>query len=178
MIKKSIFIAFVFLGLFSCKKENAKNDISEKLTTKTKLISSVKTYTYKELQSLLDKKDDKTYIINFWATWCGPCVKELPYFEKINQEYASKNVEVILVSLDFPKQVDKRLIPFINKKKLQSEVILLDDANEDFWIKDISEKWTGAIPATLIYNAKNRNFYEQSFDYKTLENELQTFLKP
>ncbi len=99
---------------------------------------------------MLEKKDDKTYVINFWATWCAPCVKELPYFEKLKTEYADKNVEVLLVSLDFPKQVEKKLIPFINKKKLKSEVVLLDDINEDVWIKAIDETWSGALPATLF----------------------------
>ena len=163
MTKTSIFIFFLFAGLISCKKEDAQ-------------ISSVKTYTYNELKPLLEKNDGKTYIINFWATWCAPCVKELPYFEKINQEYSDKNVEVLLVSLDFPKQVEKKLIPFINKRKLKSEVVLLDDINENVWIKAIDESWSGAIPATIIYNKNNRKFYEQSFDYKTLKNELLTFL--
>jgi thiol-disulfide isomerase/thioredoxin len=163
MTKTSIFIFFLFAGLLSCKKEDAQ-------------ILSVKTYTYNELKPLLEKNDGKTYIINFWATWCAPCVKELPYFEKINQEYSDKNVEVLLVSLDFPKQVDKKLIPFINKRKLKSEVVLLDDINENVWIKAIDESWSGAIPATIIYNKNNRKFYEQSFDYKTLKNELRTFL--
>ena len=80
------------------------------------------------------------------------------------------------MSLDFPKQVEKRLIPFINKNKLQSKVILLDDVNEDIWIKAIDSIWSGAIPATLIYNEKARKFYEQSFDYDILETALQTFL--
>ena len=154
--------------MFSCKKEQVK-EVSKEIAT-------VKKYTYKELQPLLEKSDGKTYVVNFWATWCGPCVKELPAFEKLNAAYSSKNVEVILVSLDFPKQVEKRLIPFIKKKKLKSEVVLLDDVNEDFWIKAIDSTWSGAIPATLIYNAKKRKFFEQSFDYDLLEKELKEFL--
>lgn len=160
--------------LFSCtkaKKEEAKNPISSKINS-----VKVKRVTYAELKPFLEKQDNKTYVINFWATWCGPCVKELPYFERVNKEYVSKNVEVLLVSLDFPKQVEKQLIPFIEKNKLKSEVILLDDANENYWIKAIDSTWTGAIPATIIYNKNKRKFYEKSFDYKTLENELQTFI--
>jgi thiol-disulfide isomerase/thioredoxin len=122
--------------------------------------------------------DNKTYVINFWATWCAPCVKELPAFEKLKEQYAEMNVEVLLVSLDFPKQKEKKLIPFINRRKIQSKVVLLDDVNEDYWIKEINDQWSGAIPATLIYNANSRKFYEQSFDYTTLENELKTFLNP
>jgi thiol-disulfide isomerase/thioredoxin len=173
MIKKAIFILFIFMGFFSCKKEIVKGTGTQKAVQ----VSSVKSYNYKQLKPFLEKKDGKIYVINFWATWCAPCVKELPYFEKIKQEYANKNVEVLLVSLDFPKQVEKKLIPFINKNKIQSEVVLLDDVNEDVWIKAIDESWSGALPATIIYNKNNRKFYEQSFDYKTLESELLTFIQ-
>lgn len=161
MVKKCFLALFIISFLSSCKNEE---------------ITFVQSYTYNEFETLLEKNDGKTYVINFWATWCAPCVKELPAFEKINKEYATKNVTVILVSLDFPKQVTKRLIPFINKKKIQSKVVLLNDTNENFWIKAIDSSWSGAIPATLIYNGKDRKFYEQSFDYDQLETELQTFL--
>ena len=173
MIKKFSLLFAILLIFNSCKKEVNK-ETNKEFENK---ITSVESFNYKQLKPLLEKKDNKTYIINFWATWCGPCIKELPYFEKINKEFASQNVEVLLVSLDFPKQVDKKLIPFINKKQLQSKVVLLDDVNEDVWIKAIDSTWSGAIPATIIYNKNKRKFYEQSFDYKTLENELQTFLK-
>ncbi|PKV64932.1 AhpC/TSA family protein [Polaribacter sp. Hel1_33_78] len=172
MIKKLLVILLISLGFISCKKEVVKETSKEKNLQ----VSSVKTYTYSELKPLLEKNDGKTYIVNFWATWCAPCVKELPYFEKIKKEYDDKNVEVLLVSLDFPKQVEKKLIPFINKRKLNSKVVLLDDINEDVWIKAIDENWSGAIPATLIYNKNKRKFYEHSFDYETLEKELQTFI--
>jgi thiol-disulfide isomerase/thioredoxin len=168
MIKKYIYVLSFVSLLFSCKKEAIK--------VANKTVTSVKTYTYNELKPLLEKQDSKTYVINFWATWCAPCVKELPAFEKLNKEYAAKNVEVILVSLDFPKQVEKRLLPFINKKNLQSKVVLLDDVNEDVWIKEIDSTWSGALPATLIYSSKGRKFYEQSFDYELLETELKTLL--
>lgn len=178
MIRKlSILFIFAFC-VSSCKKEPKEKESIDADKLNTKQISSVKTFDYNQLKPLLEKKDDKTYVVNFWATWCAPCVKELPYFEKIHQEYASKNVEVLLVSLDFPDQVDKRLIPFINRKQLQSEVVLLDDVKEDIWIKAIDEDWSGALPATIIYNKNERKFYEQSFDYQTLENELKTFLNP
>ncbi|MDG1194616.1 MAG: redoxin domain-containing protein [Polaribacter sp.] len=171
-MKKSLVILLISLGFISCKKEVVKETSKEKNLQ----VSSVKTYTYSELKPLLEKNDGKTYIVNFWATWCAPCVKELPYFEKIKKEFDDKNVEVLLVSLDFPKQVEKKLIPFINKRKLNSKVVLLDDINEDVWIKSIDENWSGAIPATLIYNKNKRKFYEHSFDYETLEKELQTFI--
>ncbi len=164
MIQKFFFLGFILVAFSSCKKEKATKKIPE--------ITTVKSYSYKELTPLLEQKNDTTYVVNFWATWCAPCVKELPYFEKINQQYQDKKVSVLLVSLDFPRQVKTKLIPFINKNKLQSNIVFLNDVNEDVWIRAIDSTWSGAIPATLIYNAKQRKFYKQSFDYETLENEI------
>jgi thiol-disulfide isomerase/thioredoxin len=172
MIDKNFLILFFLTVFISCKKEKSPIVTLDKFP-----ITTVKTVNYKQLKPLLEKKNDKIYIINFWATWCAPCVKELPYFEKIASEYADKNVEVLLVSLDFPKQVSTKLIPFINNKKIKSEVVLLDDIDEDVWIKAIDKNWSGAIPATLIYHKKERKFFEQTFTYQALENELNQFLK-
>ncbi|MES2810875.1 MAG: TlpA disulfide reductase family protein [Bacteroidota bacterium] len=137
----------------------------------------VKSYDFKNLQDYLNKKDDTTYVINFWATWCLPCVKELPHFEKLNQNYKDKKVKVLLISLDMPKKIESNLIPFMVKKKLQSEVIHLDDPDANTWIELVDKKWSGSIPATIIYNKTSRQFYERSFTYEELENELKTILK-
>ena len=174
-IKYYSLILMVLLS-FSCKKEITKKVDDKEVVKNENQITAVVTYNYNQLKPFLEKKDNKVYVVNFWATWCAPCVKELPYFEKIGEKYKDKNVEVLLVSLDFLNQVDKKLIPFINQKKLQSKVVLLDDVNENVWINAIDESWSGALPATLIYSKNNRKFFEQSFDYETLENELQTFL--
>ena len=115
-------------------------------------------------------------IINFWATWCKPCIKELPAFEKIASEYADKKVKVLLVSLDFPEKIENQVIPFIKKNNIKSEVILLDDADANSWIPKVSPDWSGAIPATVIYKNDRRKFYEQSFTFEALETEIKTFL--
>lgn len=172
MMKRISILFFVVVFLLSCKKQEQKEVEVEQYSK----ITTVKSLNYNELKPYLEKNDDKIHVVNFWATWCAPCVKELPYFETLGLEYASENVEVLLVSLDFPKMVEKKLIPFINRKKLKSEVVLLNDKNENVWIAAIDSTWSGALPATLIYNNKQRKFYEKSFDYKTLENELKTFL--
>jgi len=170
---KSTILFFIFLGFISCKKEVLATKKQEIDTSKV----TVKVYSYKELKPLLEQKGDKVYVVNFWATWCAPCVKELPAFEKLKSVYAANGVEVLLVSLDFPKQINKRVIPFIAKKNLQSKVVLLDNGKDDSWLKSIDSSWSGAIPATLIYNKNKRNFYEQPFDFASLEAELQLFLR-
>lgn len=136
----------------------------------------VKSFNFDGLENYIKPQNDTIYIVNFWATWCKPCIEELPYFEKINEEYGSKNVKVILVSMDMSKQVLSRLIPFLEKNKIKSEVILLNDVDADAWINKVDPSWSGALPATLIYNSKKRLFFEQSFTYQTLLEQLNTFL--
>ena len=133
---------------------------------------TVPSLSYTELKPLINQSDDKIYVVNFWATWCAPCIKELPYFEDLNLR---EDVEVLLVSLDFPKHKESRLLPFIKKNKLQSKVVLLDDADENYWINDINSDWSGALPATLIYTQKQRGFYEQSFTAPKLDELLKLF---
>lgn len=178
-MRKIISLILLIVFLISCKNEIKKENLIEEKTSEKveKEASNIPIYNYNSLKPLLSKKDNKTYVINFWATWCAPCVKELPYFEKLNTTYKDKNVEVILVSLDFPDQVKSRLMPFLEKKKLQSKVVLLDDSDQDTWIPKISKDWSGAIPATLIYNQNRRAFFERSFHYDELEKELSNFLK-
>lgn len=118
---------------------------------------------------MLEKEDEHTYVINFWATWCAPCVREIPYFEKLYENYKDKNLRVILVSLDNPDHLESRVIPFIENHNLKSEIILLDDVNANRWIPLVSEEWSGAIPATVIYNNSFRGFYEKEFKYDELE---------
>lgn len=134
-------------------------------------------YDYAGFEKFLNKKDDKIHVINFWATWCGPCVKELPNFEKLNTEYAAKNVEVILVSLDFAHLYDSKLKPFIKKKNILSKVIALDDVDMDTWIPKVDETWSGSLPATVIYRNDKRKFFERSFTFEELETEVKQFLK-
>jgi len=136
----------------------------------------VPVYDFKSFESLLTANDGKTRVINFWATWCKPCVAELPYFELINSRYPDKEVEVILVSLDLPDHVESKLIPFIRKQRIRSKIILLDDPDANNWIPKVNENWSGSIPATIIYKGNTSNFYERSFTYDELEKELKKML--
>lgn len=171
-MKKLLIITLAFLAA-SCK-----NDVKQtvKTTLEEKPTSSVEIIDYNGLELLLNKNDDKTYVVNFWATWCKPCVEELPAFEKLYSSYKNQNVELILVSLDFTKQLETRVIPFIEKHQLKATVVIMGDPDQNTWIPKVSPEWSGAIPATVIYNKNKREFYEQSFTYDALETELNKFL--
>lgn len=131
---------------------------------------------FQDLESKFTTDSDSTYVINFWATWCGPCVKELPYFERVNEEMADDKVKVILVSLDFKRQIDKKLIPFMINKRIKSEVIALTDTRSNQWIDQVDPEWSGSIPATLIFNKNKKLFLEQEFEsYEELEELIKSF---
>ncbi len=127
---------------------------------------------FKEFESRLYQDNDTTYIINFWATWCVPCRKELPDFERIGAEYQDNKVKVLLVNLDFPDNLDKTLIPFVQQNNIQSEIVVLDDPDSNFWINRIDSSWNGNIPATLIYNDHYREFFTGMMKYELLDSIL------
>ena len=129
------------------------------------------------LYGKIDLSVDKTYVINFWATWCAPCVKELPYFEEVNKQSEDNNTEVILVSLDFPSQIESKLKPYLKKNKIKSRVILLDDSKINTWVPKVSERWDGGIPATLIVNTSNYNFYPKPFEKEELFAEIKKVIE-
>jgi thiol-disulfide isomerase/thioredoxin len=137
--------------------------------------SKLEVYDFQGIKHFLHQSDEKVYVVNFWATWCAPCVKELPYFEQLQENYKT-NIEVLLISLDFPNQLESKLKPFLEKKQIKSKVIVLDDVDMNAWIPKIDSNWDGAIPVTLIYNSKKRQFYAQSFTYDQLQDEVQKFL--
>ncbi|OSZ81764.1 hypothetical protein CAP35_00410 [Chitinophagaceae bacterium IBVUCB1] len=105
---------------------------------------------------------DTFYVVNFWATWCGPCIKELPEFTKISKQFAGKPVKILLVSLDFKEAYPKKIAAFVQKKKLEHEVVWLNETNANDFIPKIDDRWQGSIPATLLYYKHNEytNFFE------------------
>ena len=123
------------------------------------------------IESLINTSSDTTYVINFWASWCKPCVKEISEFEELNSKYSSKKVKVVLVSLDFKRDVETRVGSLIKQKQLKSQVVLLDDLDYNSWIDRVDKSWGGAIPATLFVNnfSKKRQFFEKEFTFEELE---------
>ena len=128
----------------------------------------VEKLSFRELQPLLNQQNDTTYIVNFWATWCTPCIQELPWFMETARERANQKVRFIFVSLDFPKQMATRLIPFVERNHYNERIILLDETNANSFINQVDKTWSGAIPATLIYKNDKRQFLEQPLSKEEL----------
>ncbi|WP_316829563.1 TlpA disulfide reductase family protein [Pedobacter aquatilis] len=134
--------------------------------------AQVKLLTLNDLDKRIAAGKDTTYVINFWATWCSPCVAELPHFEKLRVANVNKPVKVLLVSLDFKSKLEKAVIPFVQKNNIKAEVFLLNESDQQEYIARIDQKWSGAIPATLFVNKKSRRFYEKELTEEELNKTL------
>jgi thiol-disulfide isomerase/thioredoxin len=131
--------------------------------------SKVQVVNFDQLEPLLHKRNDTIYLVNFWATWCAPCIKELPAIKSVEQKYANKKFKVLLISLDFQKDLTGRLEPFIKSKNITSDVFLLNDPNQNLWIDKVDVNWSGEIPFTLIYGNHFRESYSRAFTLEELD---------
>ena len=126
--------------------------------------------TFQEFEHHIRQQTDTTYVVNFWATWCKPCVAELPWFQQLIPAYKDQPVKVLLVSMDFPKQIKSKLIPFVKERSLEKSVVALADMDYNEWIDQVSTEWDGAIPFTLIYNKEKQQIKLGELDsYEELE---------
>lgn len=133
-------------------------------------ISQTTVVKFDQVEKLLnDRSSDKILVVNFWATWCAPCVKEIPLFETF-QANNKETVVVKLISLDYADKVDK-VNAFIKRKQLKCEALLLDEIDGNSWIDKVDPTWGGAIPATIIINPKtgHRKFIEKELKDGDLE---------
>jgi thiol-disulfide isomerase/thioredoxin len=141
----------------------------QSLSAQIKEESKIKVVNYDQLEPYLQKSNDTIYLVNFWATWCVPCIKELPAIEATAAKYTDKKFKVLLVSLDFPEELSNRLEPFMKSKNITSEVFLLNDPNQNRWIDKVDPNWSGEIPFTLIYGKHLRELYSQTFTFEELD---------
>lgn len=124
-----------------------------------------------ELEKILASPENVLHVINFWATWCPPCVTELPYFEKLSKEFQGKEVKFILISLDFPSQIESRLLPFLKNNKITADVRVMTDLDYNSWIEKVDGSWQGNIPVTLFFNnaRKIKYFHPSELTEKELK---------
>jgi thiol-disulfide isomerase/thioredoxin len=107
----------------------------------------------KDLEKILTTKTERIQVINFWATWCAPCVKEIPLFEKLKTDNSS--VDITLVSMDFDLDPDPAKVErFVTRKALKNKVVILAETDPNSWIDKIDKNWGGALPATLVVNTQ------------------------
>lgn len=151
-MKISFIFICTFIVLFNCASAQA-----------------IKKVSMKEVVQMIDTSKTPM-VINFWASWCKPCVQEIPWFEKSIATFKNKNIQLVLVSLDFKSDYPKTLTQFVKKKAFSSKVLWLNETNADYFCSLIDSSWSGNIPATLMVN--NAKEYRQFFDRQLPEARL------
>ena len=129
-----------------------------------------------EVESYIQSRAEPA-VINFWATWCVPCIEEMPWLNKMVGQ--RKDVELIFVSVDNEKAYPEKIRAMINRKKIQATLIWLNETDADVFCPRIDKNWSGSIPATLMVNHKRnyRKFIEQQISPPELRKELRYLLK-
>jgi len=132
--------------------------------------SNLKIISYPEFEEMVSAPSNQIRIYNFWATWCAPCIKEMPHFEKVDA--SDNSTSLFFISLDDGRKTD-RVNNFIEKRKIKSPVYLLDDVDYNKWIDKVHPDWSGAIPATLFIDAQGtKHFHEGEMS----EDELRDYI--
>ena len=130
-----------------------------------------------ELQKII-AETKKPLIVNFWATWCIPCIEELPYFLEEYNSHKKDSLQLLLVSMDFKEEFPGTVVKFAKKRKITAPILWLDETNADFFCPKIDSSWGGAIPASVFINPKTgyRRFYEEQMSHEQLKKEIMAIL--
>ena len=126
------------------------------------------------------KESKAPLIVNFWATFCVPCLEEIPYFQEVAQEHKEQNVSVVFVSLDMKQAYPAKVNEMARKLKLTYPVFWLNETNADYFCPKVDTSWTGGMPSSLFVNNVTgyHKFFEQPLSKQELEKQIQVMLSP
>ncbi|MDX2062419.1 MAG: TlpA disulfide reductase family protein [Bacteroidia bacterium] len=141
---------------------------------------SVQVLKYEALADTLAHSQARVLVVNFWATWCKPCLAELPHFARVVSANESKGVAGLFVTLDWAENLETAVKPYLAKKPLPGTVVLLDEVDGNRWLGKVAEAWTGAIPATAFYGPGGTllKFHEGALTEAELEQIVAELLAP
>jgi thiol-disulfide isomerase/thioredoxin len=138
---------------------------------------SIPSWKITKLQKYIDNTDS-VLVINFWATFCKPCIGELPYMQSISEKLKDKRVSILLVSLDLPEAYPVTINNFAKAGSYTAPIVWLNETNADYFCPKIDQAWSGAIPTTLFINRKKgyRKLVQEQMDKERFERELKKAL--
>lgn len=155
------FLPLLLVTLIGC--DDASVDGSTQVGELLAPASAPKVYeAYEELAPLFEQASDTTYLINFWATWCKPCLEELPLLREVAAAYADEPFRVVLVSLDRKPEAIARIPEFLSQQDIDLPTVVLTDENSE-WMRELDEHWSGQLPTTFIYRGELRYVYRRPF---------------
>jgi thiol-disulfide isomerase/thioredoxin len=161
----------------SCAQtKNPEQKLPAETKTRTANLPRVTQIDDAKIKQLL-KPGGKPLLVNFWATWCGPCREEFPDLVKIDREYRGK-IDFITVSLDFVEELNTGVPKFLSEMKAEMPTYLLTSADENTLISSIAKDWSGGLPFTILYNEKGEITYlrQGKVNHETVKSEIEKTL--
>ena len=112
------------------------------------------------LRQLIHERTGRVLLLNIWATWCKPCVEEFPELIKLRQTCRDSLVDIVAISVDYPDEVDSKIIPFLDTLGVPFTVFVADFSKPEDFIRSLDPSWSGAVPATFVFDrhGKERTF--------------------
>lgn len=140
---------------------------------------SIKSIDAKGLKEIIEKRNGKALFINFWATWCIPCREEFPDLVKLYNKYKKDRIEFITISIDYPDEIDSKILPFLKEMKNEMTTYVFNHSNSGEFINFVNKDWSGDLPATALYDksGKQKIFFSGKKSYKDFEDAVKKVLK-
>lgn len=144
------------LLIINCSNQQEQSATNTKGKVAPVSVSDIKLLNEQQLQELVAQRNGKGLFLNIWATWCLPCREEFPDLVKLAYTFSDKNVEFVALSVDYPDEIESKILPFLQKNPLNYSLYVQDFRDKEQAINFLNEQWSGALPATFIYDTSGR----------------------
>lgn len=144
--------------------------------TSTAPATQIRTVTATQIRALVDDRKGKVVVVNFWASWCPPCMREFPAIIKVYEQYHDKGLEMFAVSLNAPEDMAD-IEEFVRTTKPPFPIYLADAQDEAF-AQGVLEDWSGEMPMTLVFNTTGQRVlaHRSELTYEELSSKVEALL--
>ncbi len=171
-----LLLLLFLLTVASCTRKEQKVDAQRETLSAATGMDQIQVEAIDErgFRQLVTQRNGKALFVNLWATWCEPCKEEFPDILKLSNEVPPSEFDFVAISLDYPDEVESKVIPFLRENKITLKVYIADVKDQESFINTVNSVWSGALPATILYDGKGRrrSFLVGQQDYETLKKEV------